>query len=197
MELFEEEIRRLEAVVNTHAPGSIVFYGSSTIRLWASLQPDFPHTDLINAGFGGSTLAACAWYFERVVVPARPRSVILYAGDNDIGENRQPEEIYLFFCALADKMQRLLPGIPLWFIGIKPSPARWAMAVPIRAANAAIAHEITRLPNATFIDLSAVMLDEHNQPRQELFDSDGLHLSTAGYALWQRELRQRCTDLQE
>ena len=122
-------------------------------------------------------------------MPAKPRAVVLYAGDNDLGEGRQPEEVYLFFCALADKMQRALPGVPLWYVAIKPSPARWAIVDRIRAANALIAAEIKRLPNATFVDLSAVMLNEKDQPRRELYEADGLHLNPSGYALWQAQFK--------
>lgn len=195
MELFEEEVRQLEQTVRNNPSSSIVFYGSSTIRRWASLEQDFPKVQVVNLGFGGSTLAACAWYFERLVVPARPRAVVLYAGDNDLGESRQAEEVYLFFCALADKMQRHLPGVPLSFISIKPSLARWSHIDKIRAANASIAKEITRLPNAEFIDLSAVMLNKDGKPRQDLYEADGLHLNPAGYALWRDQLTQRCAVL--
>lgn len=128
-------------------------------------------------------------------MPAQPRAVVLYAGDNDLGESRQAEEVYLFFCALADKMQRHLPGVPLSFISIKPSLARWSHIDKIRAANASIAKEIMRLPNAEFIDLSAVMLNKDGKPRQELYEADGLHLNSAGYALWQDQLTQRCAVL--
>lgn len=195
MELFAEEVAQLERRANTGPSGRVVFYGSSTIRLWTTLEQDFPQVEILNLGFGGSTLAACAWYFERLVVPAQPSAVILYAGDNDLGEDRQPEEVYLFFCALADKMQRHLPGVPLSFVAIKPSPARWSIVKQIRATNAAIAREISRLPNTAFIDLSAVMLNDQGQPRTELYEADGLHLNPAGYALWRGQLTQTCPAL--
>ncbi|AQG82581.1 SGNH/GDSL hydrolase family protein [Spirosoma montaniterrae] len=195
MELIDNEIKQLVQRVRVEPPGSIVFYGSSTIRLWETLEQDFSQLHLLNLGFGGSTLAACAWHFERLVVPAQPRAVILYAGDNDLGENRQPEEVYLFFCALAEKMQRYLPGVPVWFISIKPSPARWSIIEHIQKANTLIASEIARLPNAEFLDLSAMMLTGQGQPRTELYQPDGLHLNANGYALWRDQLMQRCDAL--
>lgn len=197
MDLFEDEVGQLERRAAQQPPHGVVFYGSSTIRLWESLADDFPHVSCLNLGFGGSTLAACGWYFERLVVPARPRSVILYAGDNDLGEGRQPEEVYLFFCALAEKMQRCLPDVPLYFISVKPSPHRWAIVEQIRRANALIEAEIARLPTATFIDLSAAMLTADRQPRPGLFEADGLHLNADGYALWREQLLEHCAALAE
>jgi lysophospholipase L1-like esterase len=195
MNLFEEEVKQLEQKVSKHPKQRVVFYGSSTIRLWKNLEADFPHVDPLNLGFGGSTLAACGWYFERLIVPAQPRALVLYAGDNDLGENRQPQEVYLFFCALASKMQQSFPDVPFWFISIKPSPARWQIINEIRATNKAIASEISRIPNATFIDLSSAMLTNDGKPRHELYEADGLHLNPTGYEVWHNELIQRCSVL--
>ena len=189
MDLYAEEVKQLEQKVREQPRDSVVFYGSSTIRMWTTLNEAFPHIQLQNLGFGGSTLAACAWYIERLVMPAHPRAVILYAGDNDLGENRQPQEVYLFFCSLAEKIQRYLPGVPLSFISIKPSPARWGIVEEIRKTNALIE------PNTEFIDLSAAMLDADGKPRHELYQADGLHLSPAGYAVWQEQLNQKCMAL--
>ena len=56
MELFKEEVEQLEKAVANHPTQSVVFYGSSTIRRWTTLEQDFPQAKLINLGFGGSTL---------------------------------------------------------------------------------------------------------------------------------------------
>ena len=46
-----------------------------------------------NQAFGGSTLEACAWFFERLVVPCYPRALVCYAGDNDLGDGRTPDQV--------------------------------------------------------------------------------------------------------
>ena len=65
-----------------------VFYGSSSIRLWITLAEDFDPR-VLNLGFGGSTLEACDYFFSRLVMPVSPRSLLLYAGDNDLGDGRE------------------------------------------------------------------------------------------------------------
>ena len=188
---YEDEVRQLEQKTNAAQPDSTFFYGSSSIRLWTDLAADFPTVNTVNAGFGGSTLAACAWFFDRLVAPARPAHLILYAGDNDLGDNRHPEEVYLFFCALADKIGRTLPNTDVSFVSIKPSPARWNLINQIRTTNALIEREIERLPRFSFIDLTPVMLAPDGGPRRELYEADGLHMNRQGYLLWQRELSAR------
>lgn len=191
MDKYEEEVSALAQTINSQTSQRTVFYGSSSIRMWASLASDFPYTKTLNLGFGGSTLAACAWYFERLIVPANPRLVIFYAGDNDLGEDRQPEEVYLFFCVLVQKMQRFFPQVPLVFLSIKPSPARWSIIDRIRRTNDLIYKEISHLPNFHYVDLAPAMLTSEGEPRQELYEADGLHLNPAGYALWKQELQRQ------
>ncbi|WP_288428558.1 GDSL-type esterase/lipase family protein [uncultured Spirosoma sp.] len=195
MNWYEDEVGQLDKKLRNSSPNSVIFYGSSTVRLWTGLEQDFPDVKPINAGFGGSTLAACAWFFERLIVPAKPRALVLYAGDNDLGDNRHPEEVYLSFCALAAKIQRDLPDTDVTFVSIKPSPSRWHIVEQIRAANRYIENEIKRLPRFSFVDLTPVMLTPDGKPRKELYQADGLHMNADGYALWRRELTAHVPDL--
>jgi lysophospholipase L1-like esterase len=182
----EWEVRAMERV---RKPGSgpmrpIVFYGSSSIRLWSSLGEDLGDPGIVNLGFGGSTLADCAHYFERLVVPRQPRSLVVYAGDNDLGEGRSPLEVFESFRDLIRKVDAHLGPIPFAFLSIKPSPARWPMTDAIRSANALIHQEIRLRPNSDYIDVFGPMLGPNGRPRPELYAEDGLHLSPAGYRLW-------------
>ncbi|MBN8826443.1 MULTISPECIES: GDSL-type esterase/lipase family protein [unclassified Spirosoma] len=190
---YEAEVRQLETKLMTLPPASdrVVFYGSSSIRLWTTLAQDFPQINSLNLGFGGSTLAACSWFFERLLLPAAPKAVLFYAGDNDLGDGRHPEEVYLFFCTFADKMQQHFPDLPLFFLSIKISPARWGIVDRIRYTNYLIGKEVEKRRNAHYIDMTAPLLWPNGQPRRESFENDGLHLSPAGYQAWKRTLEQQ------
>jgi lysophospholipase L1-like esterase len=183
---YEEEVAWMESQWRQAPPplGAVVFYGSSSVRLWDRLADDFPGLDVINAGFGGSTLAACAHFAERLVVPLRPRSLLVYAGDNDLGDGRSPGDVQNSFRALTAGLDHHLPGLRLGFLSIKPSPARWHLQRVIREANRRIGKELAGRPGAFFIDLMTPMLGPTGQPRAELYAEDGLHLSAAGYRLW-------------
>ncbi|MVM35534.1 GDSL family lipase [Spirosoma sp. HMF4905] len=190
---YEADIRQLESKLSSLPPASdrVVFYGSSSIRLWTTLAQDFPQINTLNLGFGGSTLAACAWFFERVIIPANPKSIVFYAGDNDLGDGRNPEEVYLFFCAFAEKLSSVLPGIPLSFLSIKISPVRLGIADQIRFANKLIGSEIKKYSDYQYIDMTAPLLGADGRPRKDFFENDGLHLSPAGYRIWQQVLQQQ------
>ncbi|GAB3639103.1 SGNH/GDSL hydrolase family protein [Hymenobacter arcticus] len=193
MQWYQEEIRRLAQLpVAGQALPKVVFYGSSTFTHWLTLAPDFPQVQAVNLGFGGSTLAACAWFFEQVVPRQQPAALLVYAGDNDLGDGRTPEEVVLFFEQLLASSKAQLGAIPLCFVSIKPSPARLYLRDNIEYANACIRQRIAALgPPYYFLDLYPAMLDGQGNPQRALYAADGLHLSPAGYALWQQAIGQQ------
>ncbi|MEO6849327.1 MAG: GDSL family lipase, partial [Mucilaginibacter sp.] len=67
---YEDEVKNLEKVVlKLGYEAETLFYGSSSIRLWTTLYKDFDNIKPVNLGFGGSTLAACVWFFDRIMKP--------------------------------------------------------------------------------------------------------------------------------
>jgi lysophospholipase L1-like esterase len=164
--------------------GALLFYGSSSIRLWETLAQDFPGPPVLNRGFGGSTLEECVEKMDALVFPYRPRAVIFYAGDNDLDQGRSPQAVLGSFCEFARRFREHLAGTPLAFISIKPSPARVHILPLIRQTNELIRRSIDGLERTTFIDIHGLMLDAGGRPSRELFAEDTLHLSREGYRVW-------------
>lgn len=194
MQWYEDDVadalaRRESAVAARFGEGPVVFYGSSSIRLWTTLAEDFPETWTANLGFGGSTLEACEHFFHRVVLPARPRGLVIYAGDNDIGDGRSPEAILKSFHSLMKQIDADLPGVPVAWISIKPSVARWSSRQAIGKVNAWTREAVRARPGTDWVDIHDRMLGDDGKPRQELFADDGLHLSAAGYRVWADAVR--------
>jgi lysophospholipase L1-like esterase len=167
-------------------PGGIVFVGSSSIRLWNDLENDFrgPHPIILNRGFGGARMADCTRYLERVVIPYKPRLVLVYAGDNDLAEGRHPQEVLDQFVRFVEGIRRILPDTRIAYISIKPSPSRARLIAKIRETNELVSKYITAGENLDFIDVFTPMLDSEGHPRSELFRADSLHLNRTGYSLW-------------
>ena len=187
---FEPEIAAIEARDRIAQPprGSIVFVGGSSIRLWPDLASAFPNAPVLNNGFGGSTLPDVIYYAPRLVLPYSPRLIVLYAGDNDLAAGRTPEQVLGDYTTFVRLVRQTLPATRVVFISIKPSPSRWALAAPTRAANALIAQAIARDTLAAYVDVFTPMLGASGRPRPELFRMDSLHMTPAGYALWRARL---------
>jgi lysophospholipase L1-like esterase len=184
MQWYEAEVAALvERLGSEPTPNPTVFLGSSSLRLWTSIAADLNDPSVVNAGFGGSTLAACDFFFDRIVPPLGPAALLVYAGDNDLGDGRPPDAVIASFRELRAKVDRSCGPIPFGFISIKPSPARADLIDSTRRTNAAICADITRRPHGFFVSVFDAMLRD-GKPRPELYLPDGLHLNAAGYELW-------------
>ena len=168
--------------------GGVLFVGSSSIRLWNDLENQFDAVPVIKRGFGGSKLSDCVEHLNRLVVRYQPRTVLVYAGDNDLAAGTTPQEVARRFAAFVSGVHRALPDTRVAFISIKPSPSRKALLPGIREANGLIKAYADGQERVAFIDVYTPMVDADGQPRPELFRADALHLNSAGYALWKQAI---------
>ena len=187
---FEAEIRAFEAADRASPPplGGIVFIGSSSIKYWSDVAADFPGLPVLNRGFGGSTIADVVYYVDRILIPYRPRLVVLYAGDNDLAEGRTPERVLSDYRAFVARLRSAWPEARVVYISIKPSPSRRAYIDRVRETNQRIRAAIARDSLQAYVDIFTPMLDATGQPRPELFLADSLHMTRAGYLLWRASL---------
>lgn len=172
---------------NPVKPGGVVFVGSSSIRMW-DLKKSFPELDAVNRGFGGSRLEDSVYYADQIILPYKPKTVVVYAGDNDIAAKYTPEQILEDFQEFEAKVHKELPETEILYIAVKPSLSRWKMIEEVRATNKLIAAECAKTDHCEFIDIDAPMLGEDGKPRKELFKNDGLHMTDEGYVIWAKEL---------
>jgi lysophospholipase L1-like esterase len=187
---YENDIKKLETLKGTlpYTPETIL-YGSSSIRLWEGMYEDLKPLRPINLGFGGSTLAACVWFFDRVMEPYAPKHFVCYAGENDLGDGRTPEEVCLFFRQFQACLQKRFPEVPLTFISIKPTIARWNLEKQVRYTNQLLKQEIEKNNgNQYYLDIFDHMLGANGQPVKEFFEADGIHLTRKGYLIWKEVL---------
>jgi lysophospholipase L1-like esterase len=162
---------------------SVLFIGSSSVRMW-DLEKYFPGLSVINRGFGGSYLSDSVYYAGRIAVPYKPRLIVLYAGDNDIADNKPPARLASDLEDFLAAVRKQLPQVPVIYISIKPSPARWRLWPEIQQANGLIKASCQRQALCRFLDVGAVMLGADGKPKAELFMPDGLHMNDKGYRLW-------------
>lgn len=189
--IWEPAIKAFESADAKKPPdeNSIVFVGSSTIRKWKTLEKDMAPLPIIQRGFGGSTLNDLVFYAQRIITSYNPGIIVVYAGDNDIFLGISPEVILDKYKELIETLRIELPITPIFYISIKPSPARWHLWEDSLIANALIETETESDPLLHYIDVTGDMLQINGEVDAELFLNDNTHLNELGYEVWTEQVR--------
>lgn len=194
---FWDEIKAFRASDSIQQPydGMILFIGSSSFRLWKTVQDDFHNTTILNRAFGGATLEDVIRYQDDVVLKYKPKKIFLYCGENDIASSEKvtPQIVFERFKTLYETMRSKFPDTPIVFVSIKPSILRWSMKDRMIAANALISNYLKDKPNAVFVNIWDKML-ENGKPMKDIFIEDNLHMNQKGYAIWTKAMENLVND---
>lgn len=189
---FLDEIEAFGLHDKIHPPpiSPVLFYGSSSIVLWETAEADFPDWTILRRGFGGSTLEECVHWCDRLVIRYSPCRILVYAGDNDLANGASPDDVFHHFKSLVQQVQHALGPVPIYYISIKPSPARWNLLPRILHTNQLMQSLVPHHKHVHYIDVAGYMLHPDGKPKVELYVDDGLHLSPAGYSLWAKRVHE-------
>ncbi len=189
--IWEGEIKKYEKqdIENPPTEGAILFTGSSSIRYWNTLKEDMAPLSVMNRGFGGSRISDAIYYVDRIVLPYKPKSIVFYAGENDLSglfytTKKTPEEVKNNFREYCEKVHGHLPEIPIYFISIKPPKRRKNLWDEMKRANSLVEEFCNSNELINYIDIVPPMLGADGTPRPELFKWDGIHMTELGYEIW-------------
>lgn len=188
---FEPEILAFEAKDKVSPPPArpIVFTGSSSIRLWSTLETDFPGKSVLNRGFGGSGIADARYFADRIIVKYQPKQIVLYTGENDVAGGKSAQYVYDQFVDLFQYVRKQLPGVSFVFISMKPSPSRRKYWPVVQEANAMIRQFLKKQRRTHYVDVYTPMLYPNGQAHGEFYKADSLHMLPPGYQLWTQKVR--------
>lgn len=189
---FWKDIKKFKAADSVSMPpkNAIVFVGSSSFTRWYDVQEDFPDHKIINRGFGGSSLPHLIAYADQIIIPYKPKQVVIYCGENDFGgKGVTSDTVVNRFKTLFQILRKELPRAEIVYVSMKPSPRRQHLMPKFKAANAEIRAFIEQQRRAKYIDIWDSMLQQNGEPRAELFVEDMLHMNEKGYAIWQEAIR--------
>jgi lysophospholipase L1-like esterase len=166
-------------------PGGILFIGSSSIRLWTTLDQDFPGLPVLNRGFGGSQTREVTAFVPRIVLPYKPALIVFYCGTNDIASgHRKAAEVAADFQAFVSAVRTSLPSTRIAFISAAPNPARWHLREEMQDLNRRVRDMSRTAERIDFIDVWPAMLGPDGSPRSGIYRDDKLHMNAAGYEIW-------------
>jgi lysophospholipase L1-like esterase len=180
---FEKNVLAYEEADKTNAPplGAILLAGDSQFFRWKTLHEDLPGYTIINRGIDSFQFPDLLHFTGRVVLPYKPRLIVLHLGGNDVHGGKSAERVLADFKAFVGKVRTALPDVPIAFSSITPGPGRWDEADRRKEANRIIKEYIATQKNLHFIDLWDAMLTADGKPREDLWVEDRVHPNHAGY----------------
>lgn len=193
--MFEGNVKLLERRRVGTKENPVVFYGSSSLRLWETIEQDFPGHDILNLAFGGSTIDYCSYYFDRLIKPSNIKSFVFYAGDNDIGHGKSATQVFDSFLILYNKFRESFTDTKFTFVSIKPSIERAKFINRIQKANKLIKEFLEREPNTFYLNVHDQMLNGDKLAKPELYTEDELHMSEKGYELWKEVFLENADEI--
>ncbi len=167
------------------AAGGIVLAGSSSFYFWKNAEKDLAPLPVINRGFGGSTLPEVSYYVEQTILKYKPKTVVIYCENDMYGSKpKTPAQTRDAYVLLVRQIRSKLPKARIYFVGLKPSPARWNRWKEASEANGLIQEFIKTDKKHGYIDVSATMLMANGRPDGSIFLKDSLHMNPEGYRRW-------------
>lgn len=190
---WESDIAQLEAIdqANSYPDSSILFIGSSSIRLWETLGTDLAPYPTIRRGYGGASYSDIIHFTERLVYPHKMRALVIFVANDILGSetDKQPSEVLGLFKEVVSIVRKKFPTTPIYSIAVTPTPRRWKVWTETQKANKLIKKYCEASSNLYFIDTERDFLTDSNQPKPELFRDDNLHLNDDGYKLWSKIIK--------
>jgi lysophospholipase L1-like esterase len=141
---------------------------------------------IVNRGFGGSQASDATHWVKEAVLQYDPAVVVYYEGDNDVSAGKDARQIFEDMRAFGQAVLAHDRATQVVFISVKPSLLRWDSWGEMQATNDLLRQYTLESPNLHFVDVGTPMLRADGTPMPELFVSDGLHMTQAGYDIWNR-----------
>ena len=195
--VFGNEIQRWldqDQARSVPSPHQVMLVGSSSVRRWEAFTRLFHTYQPIQRGVGGAQLGEIAYFIPQLLAHhPNLEALIVFAGTNDLNLNL-PIEIVMnrLRCLRSRVGQTLNWTLPILWLGVTPTPARWEQRQAVNRFNETVAAYAQDDPYFYYLDAPQVFLAQRSlqeqqqdqPPPQNLYDPDQLHLSEQGYQIW-------------
>jgi hypothetical protein len=200
---WEDEIKKLEVLdkKETYSNQAVLFIGSSSIRLWKSIEEDLDTYEPIKRGYGGAHYYDIIHFTNRLVSPHKVKAIAIFVA-NDItgkenGINNQtvnrdlsPKEVLRLVKFVTKEIRKSHEKVPIFFIETTPTSKRWKVWDKISKANDLIENYTSKSENLYYINTRSFYIGSDGMPNNSLFVKDKLHLNREGYKLWGKIIKE-------
>lgn len=164
----------------------ILCLGSSSFRLWESINQNMTPYKMLRRAYGGAKYCDLAVFTPKLIDGLQYRAVLIFVGNDITGSDsdKTPGEIVRLATVVIASIRTQKPNVPIFLIEITPTPSRFKVWPRIQEANQALEALAKGQSNTFFIKTATSYLTANGEPRSELFLKDKLHQNQQGYELW-------------
>ncbi|MEH6768955.1 SGNH/GDSL hydrolase family protein [Maribacter arcticus] len=167
---------------------TIVFTGSSSVRLWKNLEQRFPNHQIVNSGFGGSESSDLLYFLNDLVLSYNPKQVFIYEGDNDLWAKKRPNQVLNTTEEIIRRIKANNPSTQIILIAAKPSISRWEIRRKYKKLNRKFERLAKKDIQLDYVDVWHPMLN-NRKLMTDIFIEDGLHMNQKGYDIWYEAIK--------
>jgi hypothetical protein len=169
-----------------YADDAILFIGSSSIRLWKTLEADMNPYAVIQRGYGGAHFRDMVFFTDRILADHKLSMVVCFVANDISGSSKDgtPQEVLGLFKHFVKQVRAKHPSIPILQIAVTPTQSRWKHWDKINQVNQLMQAYCEETDKLYFVNTVPTYLDAKGQPKPEWFVRDQLHLNTKGYEVW-------------
>lgn len=185
------EFERQNATIQ-YPKDAILFVGSSSIRLWETLEEDMAPYPVIQRGYGGAHLRDAVFFSESLFGKHDLKMIVGFIANDIKGDkdDAKPEQVRRLFKIFIRQLRQRYPSLPVLWVAVTPTKSRWEQWKKIRRVNKKLNTYCQKNQALYFLDTQAEFLNEEGLPKTDLFITDQLHLNQKGYALWNSMIRK-------
>lgn len=184
-----------DAQASPPVPGSVMFLGASTVRFWDTIAQDMDPVPIVGRGFGGAKVGDVLHYADRLVLP-QAGAVLVSIGGNDLFDmaGSRPgtvEQVSAKTETLLSRLRDLAPGVPIYYVAIRPPILDPEGRDPSSVVNAQIEAFARNAPMVSYIDANEGLYQSNGELRGEYRSWNRSQLSREGYRAWSAPIRDR------
>ena len=183
--------------INESNQESILFIGSSTIRLWDSLEQDVAPYKAIKRGYGGAKMCDLAIHSPQLVRDLNFRAAVVFVANDITGSvsDKEPSEIKRLARIVIENLKARNPTAPVVVLSITATPSRFTHWGRIKSANKALGSLADEIPGVYFLETEKYYLAEDGRPIEKFFVEDRLHQTPEGYQLLGSLVKSKLDDI--
>jgi hypothetical protein len=197
---WEKDVTKLASKnVSESRDDAILFLGSSSIRLWESINADIAPYHPIRRGYGGAKYCDLAIYTPNLIEGLKFRAAVIFVANDVSGklDDKEPVEVARLSQIVIDAIHKNQPTVPVLLVSVTATPARFAHWNRIESINDALKSVANKQTNVHFLDTKNSYLTKEKSPKPERFTKDNLHQNAEGYKHWGTLIREELAKMLE